>query len=628
MAEESLSGWNSEWDKAVLEGTLHRMDASYDAEAGLILGSVGPEYSYQSNLRSQKVHPTRSSMDYALYLMESGDPLRMSRALDVLDRLEAFQDKDPKSKWYGLWSWYVEEPLSKMPAVDFNWADFNGATLLRIMFRHQLHLPAANAARMEEMIRRCCVSIQNRNVSMNYTNIACMGTFVTLAGALLLQDSALRSYAENRLRRFGAAIDQTGSFAEYNSPNYNKVDVQNLTNIMMFVKDPASLDLARKIHDRIWLHIAQHWHVPTRQIAAPMSRCYSNDLGDQIWIQKALNNELVFLGKEKIRSGAPQGNEDVASVDYSCPAHLRHFFRSLPEFRTHREIFLLGSTTGTPNADGPIAVEGTTYLTPSFCLGSINHSDFWNQRRPLMAFWGEPQHPVHCFQLKVVKDGYDFSSALLYAVQNEAAVLGQIAFRSDGGDRHISLDLVHDQKFTLSSMAVQLSFDMWESHWKLYSGDRDVTEHGGSLAVEMPLLIDTGKLQFAVKFLDPAFAAYTPQLHFAQGKGKAVLELLLLQTDKPVKLDWRDVKSAGCGIAILLGKGSGRSALADSLTDAHLRSADAPSQSVAAWKSPHGKLEVTAARNVGTIDFMDSVFRSQIDGRPVPMMRLSNARLV
>jgi hypothetical protein len=33
-------------------------------------------------------------------------------------------------------------------------------------------------------------------------------------------------------------------------------------------------------------------------------------------------------------------------------------------------------------------------------------------------------------------------------------------------------------------------------------------------------------------------------------------------------------------------------------------------------------------RNVGTVNFMDGMFRSQIDGRPVPMMRLSNAHLV
>jgi hypothetical protein len=76
------------------------------------------------------------------------------------------------------------------------------------------------------------------------------------------------------------------------------------------------------------------------------------------------------------------------------------------------------------------------------------------------------------------------------------------------------------------------------------------------------------------------------------------------------------------------GNGSGRSVLTANLANACLRSADAFAQSVAEWKSPHGKLEVTTMRNVGTVNFMDGMFRSQIDGRPVPMMRLSNAHLV
>ena len=44
--------------------------------------------------------------------------------------------------------------------------------------------------------------------------------------------------------------------------------------------------LAEKIHERAWLHIGKHWHAPSRQLAAPMSRCYRTDIG-----QKALKTE-------------------------------------------------------------------------------------------------------------------------------------------------------------------------------------------------------------------------------------------------------------------------------------------------------------------------------------------------
>jgi hypothetical protein len=95
MASTRYEAWNEIWDAAVLQGTLLVMDKSFDPEAGLISGHVGPEYSYQSNLRSQMIHPTRTSMEYALYLLESKDKQRIATAEKILERLEALQDCNP-----------------------------------------------------------------------------------------------------------------------------------------------------------------------------------------------------------------------------------------------------------------------------------------------------------------------------------------------------------------------------------------------------------------------------------------------------------------------------------------------------------------------------------------------------
>jgi len=69
-------------------------------------------------------------------------------------------------------------------------------------------------------------------------------------------------------------------------------------------------------------------------------------------------------------------------------------------------------------------VEGTTWLEKDWCLGSANRGNFWVQSRPLVAYWGGPQRPAHYVQARLIKDDYDFSSGLLYTVQDRGWVLG------------------------------------------------------------------------------------------------------------------------------------------------------------------------------------------------------------
>ena len=170
-------------------------DSRFDAAEAMLTTRIGPDYHYHTNVRSSVVHVTRDSLDYALELLETKNPERLARAERVLDRMLSIQEADPASKWYGLWGYYLEEPAPKMSPADFNWADFNGATLLMIEARHGARLPADLQARVKRAIHHCAISIRRRNVAMSYTNIAVQGTFVTLAAANLLKDPEL-----NRLR--------------------------------------------------------------------------------------------------------------------------------------------------------------------------------------------------------------------------------------------------------------------------------------------------------------------------------------------------------------------------------------------------------------------------------------------
>ena len=605
LSPEGRSRWSPDWDRALIDAALAQQDESFDAKEAMLTRRVGPEYNYHSLIRNQVAHPTVPSLHYALLLLEAGGKARLARAQQVIDRVLSLQDTDPSSKWYGIWGYYLEEPPPKMSPADWNWADFNGATLLLIAYRHGAKLRPALAARLREGIHYAAQSVKRRNVSMGYTNIAIQGTFVTLAAAQLLEDTELRSYAKDRLRRFAATVDQTGSFNEYNSPTYANVSIVNLTRIRMTVRDPDDLALTEKIHHRAWLHLGKHWHAPTKQLAGPMSRCYSTDIGAPLWLQKGLEGRLSFVTREQARSLG--GSLEVAVHDYRCPESVAPLFLESGPARQHRELFL--------NAPAPIApVQGVTWLHPEFCLGSVNRGDFWIQRRPLLAFWGGPERPARFVQLRFLKDDYDFSSALFYGVQEKNCILGCVNFRSPGGDKHISLDMIQNGEFRASRLRLCLDI-------------AGVTASSARIEGPRRVAVDLGgaKLWFAVR--EAVFGSEEPKFSLGWESGRLVVSLDLLGAASERLIRWQEVSPAFLAFTLAM---EGR---AGSLEEFHrvcsgTRFQAGPGAGEFAWESPAGKLTLSAGVGVASVAEQDKAFRGGIDGSTPPLVRLSDERLV
>lgn len=599
--------WTPEWDRAVIRAAVDRLDAAFDPAEALLKRQVGAEYRYHTNMRSRAVHPTRDSLDYALLLLEAGDEPRLRRAARIVDRLLSLQEIDPATQWYGIWGYYLEEPAPKMSPADWNWADFNGALLLQIELRHGKRLPADLRKRVAEGIRHAAASVRRRNVSMTYTNIAIQGTFVTLAAAQLLGDDDLRQYATDRLRRFAARVDVAGSFDEYNSPTYANVSIVNLTRIRMALRDPEILALADRIHTRAWLHLGKHWHVPTRQLAGPMSRSYSTDIGAPLWMQKSLGGRLPFATLADITTGRVTASGETAIHDYRCPESLAPLFLQESEPRQHREVFIPANAPVRP-------VQGTTWLAPDFCLGSVNRGDFWVQKRPLVAYWGGPGRPARYVQMRFVKDDYDFASALLYSTQEKNYVLGLVNFRTPGGDKHPGLDPVQNGEFRASLLRLCLEID----------GAPDATRpeiDGMSAAVNL----GGAKLWFQVRA--SAFGAHKPRLTSYHQDGRLYLALELLRSEAPALVRWRDIPEAYAVFTMAMEGPSG------SLTDFHRRcrafefSGSLPDGRVS-WATPSGVLELSGSVKPAAVADQDRAFSEWRGGVPAPLVRLSDERII
>ena len=97
--------WPARWDATLIGSAIASRALRFDEDKQMIRVILGPEYRYHTKMRECQVHPTRDSLEYALYLLENGSPASIERARRILARVVALQVKDPESKWYGIWGW-------------------------------------------------------------------------------------------------------------------------------------------------------------------------------------------------------------------------------------------------------------------------------------------------------------------------------------------------------------------------------------------------------------------------------------------------------------------------------------------------------------------------------------------
>lgn len=586
----------TDFDRTLIALARQAGDAAWDPAAGLIAepAAYNPIHTrVWTGIR----HPHRESVLFALTLLETGDP---DRAEAVLATVLAAQDVDDASPTYGIWSYYAEESLAEMAPPDWNWADFLGRDLAFILLRHGAALSPGCRIAVETALHHAARSIVRRNVAMSYTNIAAKGTFVTLAAGQLLQDHELTRYAIERVGRLRDQIRDAGSFAEYNSPGYWAITLEAITAIRQYVEDPAAVEGADWIAERLWRHFIQRWHRPTGQLSGPMARSYVDDLAEVgpvlAVLAKATGQEAPFdtvpLRKPSLSLVVP------AILDVSAPQHVIDALIDSPTGQV-RERF-----SHTIAGSGRHAVQGTTWRTPQATLGTANTAEFWLQRRPLLGYWARPDdrlwQQLRYVRLRLCKDGHDFSSAVFSSVQAGGHVLWAVGFVSPGGDEHIGLHKIEaGQPFTVRSL--KLIFEI---------RDPDATVRGPRALLPGPVEIDAGPVRLRIAVAAARFGDLRPQARIepAEDGIDATVELLPGPAERELIMNQVDG-------GYLVGSFSMIESDTPSDSGSPVEVGDDEAVLTARWTTPAGnRLELSAPTRVGTAEQHLAAYRGLVDG--------------
>ena len=412
---------------------LEYYDQHYDPSEQMLKVSFHGTGYHSRIVNGTAVHPTRESLYYAVALFQRGRTKDIARANGILRKVLRLQETDKESEYYGVWPWVLEEPLDKMSSVDLNWADFCGSAIAQILVNHPNQLADKKLIHlMKESLNRSTVLIRKRNVNAGYSNIAVLGGGVCAIAGEILEDPELLEYGRNRLKKVALLTEQIKGFSEYNSPTYGKVVIGESERILDMSKDRQVRQYAEEIRIAAWQIFAESFHLGTNQWAGPHSRLSQRRLTDTLVMFLNDRTGLDIQPHPRAINERPRGYGIVTPI--ACPDSL------LDKLNESAEKTFVLNRTFRFGRDGKPAIFGTTWKTSDACLASVNQASFWTQRNPISGYWRTKDDPAVAFRVQFLRDGKDFASFGVRAMQSENRILFAVHSLQNRGAWHRTLD--------------------------------------------------------------------------------------------------------------------------------------------------------------------------------------------
>jgi hypothetical protein len=484
---------------------IERYEPKYDSAVHLVWATQNKHY-HSDFQEETKVHSVRSSFGYVEALLNTRKLEFRERAFDVLYAVIALQDQDAESSTCGVWPYSLEEPLAtKKTPADRNWADFSAIPIISIINSHSDILPDDLKKKAQKALLLASQAIRKRDVRPDYTNISLMGLYVCYMAADMYNDTDLMNYARKRLKAFYDCTVLNKGFIEYNSPAYFKLSLDEVLRLKKHVINTEDLAMLEFIYKTGWKVIARHYHKPTAQWAGPHGRAYSVLLGSSTynWLYTASG------GIVNPDTHAEFSKDQDPILKHQIPKDLIPYFTQPKLPRLEIDTFIRGGQKIELNplvsyqvSDQGVWIEtkeviGKSYFTNDFVLSSANQSCLWNQRRPLIAYWGTTQKPVS-MQIRFLHDGYDYAAANIFCAQDSNNVLGAINFTTNGGDRHVTIDVIENA--TIKATDLRLRFE--------FGGDISSVNFNSPVVGKNLVSGKSGKLNFRIELPYQKFGDY------------------------------------------------------------------------------------------------------------------------
>ena len=194
----------------------------------------------------------------------------------------------------------------------------------------------------------------------------------------------------------------------------------------------------------------------TRQLSAPHGRCYDD-------IQS--NKFLAFIniginGKLNLDEETLEFDLLWPFMKINCPDKYHKFFIDIDSTRSVEEIFYkqkdyISDDEIRVNIEkGMPELKATTFMNKNFSIGSFARYDLWNQRRPLMAYWGSYEK-LSYLKLRCLHDGKDFCGAIIKTHQVKNNIISGVSFVKDHGDFHFILDPLEEGKIKANNITLR-----------------------------------------------------------------------------------------------------------------------------------------------------------------------------
>ncbi len=309
-------------------------------------------------------HDPRGTLAYAGVLLREGRAESVERAAAAIRAVLAMQERRELDAHCGNFRWKLEDE----GVHDLNGVEFMLDGLNFLLRANASVIPDDLAIEMRDAIELGLGEIDRLDVHPSYTNIVLSDICNSILGGETLGIDEYVERGERRLDEWFEFTNASGAPHEYNSPTYLAVDIARMA---FLAEETADLDIALKARiaeERLWLHVAAHYHPGLAQLSGPHSRSYFDGwtgarglLTLRLWLM--MRDDVLRRPTPYAAHDREEGHIGVALETPHCPEYIQRWL-------TEKRYPFVSEETG----DAEREVDLTTYMTAGYALGTATRA--------------------------------------------------------------------------------------------------------------------------------------------------------------------------------------------------------------------------------------------------------------